>query len=130
MRTTRASALATLLLGLVLTCSGCAVLLLGGAAAGGTYVYLDGWSKQTYKVGLDQAYNATLDALQELKMPVEKRSKGGIDASVTAKDLNRDVWIKMEMSTERTTVISIRVGLLGDEVASKRIHTAIGKAMR
>jgi hypothetical protein len=113
--------LASLLVGL----SGCAFLLLGGAAAGGTYVYVNGEAKQDFNASLDRSYNATLAACQELKMAVTKKEKKLDGASVTAKDGSTDVWISLTPKTEKVTGITVRYGLTGDEAASKRIHDAI-----
>lgn len=123
MRLSLIPVLVVLLFGL----SGCAALLLGGAAAGGTYVYVDGKSTQDYTAGLSTAYDAALAACQELKLDVTKKEKKLDGASVTAKDGKTDVWITLTPKTEKVTTITIRYGLTGDEAASKRIHDAIAR---
>lgn len=119
----------TLILAASLLASGCAALVLGGAVAAGTYVYVDGWSTQSYNASLDRSYNAALKACQNLKMTVEKKEKNISEAKIKAKDGDREVWIDLDSASEKVTKIKVRVGLMGDEVASKKIHDAIAKQL-
>lgn len=107
--------------------SGCATLLVGGAAAVGTYTYAMGQLKHTYAVNLDRSYKATLAACKSLKLSIAKTEKELSSASVTCKDGDTDVWISLKSLPEnpKHTEISVRVGVLGDEAASKKIHEAI-----
>ncbi|MFW5489564.1 MAG: DUF3568 family protein [Desulfovibrio sp.] len=112
----------------VLFClSGCAAVIVGGAAAGGTYYYVTGWLNKDYNVTVNQAYAAGMAACKDLGLSVKKHSKNLTEASIDAKDSDRDVWITMDSKTERITKISVRVGLTGDKVASQRIHDAIAR---
>lgn len=110
---------------LVLLSTGCAALVVGGAAAVGTYTYVAGQLKKTYNANLDTSYRATLAGCEALGLPVIEREKQLSKASVKAQDGDRDVWITLKSQSSTTTEISIRVGYLGDELASRRIHEAI-----
>lgn len=110
---------------LVLLSTGCAALVVGGAAAVGTYTYVAGQLKKTYNTNLDSVYKATLSGCEALGLPVVEREKQLSKASVKAQDGDRDVWITLKAQSSTTTEISVRVGYLGDELASKRIHEAI-----
>jgi hypothetical protein len=59
-------------------------------------------------------------------MPVLDRDKQLSQASVKTQDGDREVWITLKTQSSTTTEVSIRVGYLGDEQASRRIHDAIG----
>jgi hypothetical protein len=110
---------------LVLLSTGCAALVVGGAAAVGTYTYVAGQLKKTYNANLDSTYRATLAGCESLGLPVLEREKKLSQASVKAQDGDRDVWISLKAQSSTTTEIAIRVGYLGDEQASRRIHEAI-----
>ncbi len=110
---------------LVLLSTGCAALVVGGAAAVGTYTYVAGQLKKTYNANLDSTYRATLAGCDSLGLPVLERTKQLSQASIKAQDGDRDVWITLKAQSSTTTEIAIRVGYLGDEQASRRIHEAI-----
>ena len=110
---------------LVLLSTGCAALVVGGAAAVGTYTYVAGQLKKTYNANLDASYQATLAGCQALGLPLQEQEKKLSKATVRVIDGDRDVWIWLTTQSSTTTEISIRVGVLGDELASRRIHDAI-----
>lgn len=110
---------------LVLLSTGCAALVVGGAAAVGTYTYVAGQLKKTYNANLDASYQATLAGCQALGLPLQEQEKKLSKATVRVIDGDRDVWIWLTAQSSTTTEISIRVGVLGDELASRRIHDAI-----
>jgi hypothetical protein len=110
---------------LVLLSTGCAALVVGGAAAVGTYTYVAGQLKQTYNASLESTYRATLAGCESLGLPVIEREKQLSKASIKAQDGDRDVWITLKSQSSSTTEITIRVGYLGDELASVRIRDAI-----
>jgi hypothetical protein len=118
--------LATLLLSAMLLCSaGCGALILGGMAAGGTYVYFDGQAKGTYEATLQRSYDATLAACKALDIPVTSRSMDGASAKIVGKLSGDTVYITMSLVGDNLTEISVRVGLFGNESASRRIHNNI-----
>lgn len=117
--------LCSLILLLTIFSSGCALLVVGGAAAVGTYTYSAGQLKCVYNVGLDAMFKATIAGCESLQLPVLGPEKGLSTASVSTKDGERDVWINLQAQTSTTTEVAIRVGYFGDEVVSQRIHDAI-----
>jgi len=117
--------LRNLLIILALLSSGCAALVVGGAAAVGTYTYVAGQLQRTYNASLDATYQATLAGCETLGLPVQDKQKQLSKASVKVIDGDRDVWISLTAQSSTTTEVSIRVGYLGDELASRRIHEAI-----
>lgn len=119
---------------LALTCltgaSGCAILAAGAVAGGGTYAYVSGWGEQSYAVDLDQAYKASLSACRRLKLTVEEQQQNISSASIKAHDAeDTSIWIRMQAKNTNITRVSVRVGLLGDEAATQRIHAAIDDAL-
>jgi hypothetical protein len=107
--------------------TGCAALVVGGAAGVGTYSYVAGQLKHTYAANLDRAYRATESACKSLQLPITKSEKKLSSGAVHCKDGDTDVWISLKSldKTPKHTEISVRVGVLGDEAASRRIHEAI-----
>lgn len=110
--------------------AGCGALLLGGAAAGGTYLYTEGRLQRTYNAELGQTYNAALAAAQQVGLKVNEQEQSVSEASIRAEQQDgTPVWINLEALDANQTQASVRVGYTGDEQASRRIHEAIGKRL-
>jgi len=119
------NSLKNLMIILVLLSTGCAALVVGGAAAVGTYTYVAGQLQRTYNANLDATYQATLAGCEALGLPVQDKQQQLSKASVKVLDGDREAWISLMAQSSTTTEVSIRVGYLGDELASRRIHEAI-----
>ncbi|NCC24301.1 MAG: DUF3568 family protein [Deltaproteobacteria bacterium] len=104
--------------------TGCGALLLGGAAAGGTYSYVSGRMKVDHSAGLDVTYAAAKGACDKLNLNITSSSKDLTSASIVAKDGDREVWINLKYKSDTVTHVEIKVGLMGDENASHRIYQA------
>lgn len=105
--------------------SGCGAIIVGGGAALGTYAYVNGEATGTYDATLDKAFAASKSACAEYGIPILKEEKDKSSAKLQGK-LNGDtVIISMELVGEDITEISVRIGLWGNESASRRLHNAI-----
>ncbi len=118
-----------LLMVLILLSTGCAAVVVGGAAAVGTYTYTAGQLLGAYNANLETTYKATLAGCESLGLPLYSHELNLSTASITTKDGDKDVWINLKAQTSTTTEVAVRVGYLGDEFASKRIHDAIGSKL-
>jgi hypothetical protein len=59
-------------------------------------------------------------------MPVVSQQRDALKGTIMAKRADgSDVRVQVKYLTDRTTEVSVRVGLLGDRDASTRIHEAI-----
>ncbi|WP_319759176.1 DUF3568 domain-containing protein [Maridesulfovibrio sp.] len=112
---------------LCVSVSGCAAVVLGGAAAGGTYVYVTGQAKQKYNADLNSTYQAALKACQSLNLKVETKKKRLSDASIKAVDVDKDVYIDLSYVSTKVTEVTVRYGMFGDEDASLKILNTINK---
>jgi len=93
---------------------GCALLLLGGVAAGaayGTVEYVKNTLQVTQEVSLDKAWNAANAALKELKMPATASTKDGASGRLEARNAqDQPVVIQTTRKTDTVTEIQITVG--------------------
>ena len=119
-----------LLCALSLAVSGCAAVVVGGAAAGSAYVYVTGQAKQQFNNDLSASYQAALTACKELNLKIESSKKRLSEAEVKAKDVDTTVFIDLSSVSSRVTEISVRYGMLGDEQASARILSAISRNLK
>lgn len=110
--------------------AGCgAVLVGGGAAAIGTYAYVNGQAQGTYSTDVATAYTAAQTACKELGIPITRESKSATSAEIQGKLSGDRVTISLKLVGDSITEISVRVGLWGNEDASRRIHNLISQRL-
>ena len=117
-----------LMMGTMFVYMGCTAAVVGTAAVGtgvGTYIYMEGVLKTDYYYPFERVWKATEQALVSLKasevVPSKKIGEGSISCVINGEK----VWIKILYKDKNVTNVGIRVGILGDERASKMIHGVI-----
>ena len=103
---------------------GCALCLVGGAAAAGagTVAYVSGELKETEDVAYDKVYDATLAAMNDMQYAVVDKSKAGITAKIFVRTAgDKKIQITLDKQSASVTEIHIRVGTFGDESLSRQI---------
>lgn len=111
--------------------AGCAApLVVGGAAVGagsGTYLYLQGDLRTDYYYSFDQVWNACEKTIADMKarevLPTKEISEGRISATIN----EEKVQFLIKYKDKNVTTLGIRVGMIGDEAASKRLHDKVGE---
>jgi hypothetical protein len=121
-----------LVLSAVVTNAGCALFVVGaGVAVGvGGVEYYRGELKQAYAAPMEKAWNASLTAVDELKMKTTEKSIDNMDQNRVIKgstEEGKDFQIAIEALSKDVTMVKVRVGLLGDEAYSKKIQEAVAK---
>jgi len=109
--------------------SGCAYLIIGGAAAGagsaGTYYYINRDLKTDYHASFDEVWAACEKTVADMHgvevVPEKEIAKGIITASINDEIVKLDILYK---SNNITTVV-IRVGLIGNKPSSQLLHDKI-----
>jgi hypothetical protein len=97
---------------------GCALLVVGGLAAGaayGTIQYVNNTLRVTHNVPLEVAWNAGNDALRDLEIGVETSMKDGASGKLTAHNAHAEkVTIHVTRKADKVTDIEITVGTFDD----------------
>jgi len=122
------------LAGMILLSAGCAVLGVGavGAAAGGT-VYVNGEEYSAYSASMEKAWKASEDVIADMQMKVTRKSIDNMDRNRLLKGKmkdGKDFEINLEAKASDVTVVKVRVGIFGDEAASKKIQDAIAQRIK
>ena len=118
------AALTLLLLGLLVVGAGCLAVAAGAGA--GTYAFVKGDLETVEKENVAQVYNAALQALEDLQIPVQNQQQDDLVALIegrTAED--KKVTIKIEATENNLSKLSIRIGTFGDSDKSKIIYDKI-----
>ena len=102
--------------------TGCAALLVGAAAGAGGMAYSQGELRNTESVALADAHKAAERAVKDLKFAVIKSQVDGLAGVIEARTASdQKVTIKTKQVAAKSTEVRIRVGLLGDEAASRQV---------
>ena len=104
--------------------SGCALFLVGGAAAAGagTVAYVNGELEETEDVAYETAYNAALAAMSDLQYTVVDKSRNLLTIKIVARTIgDKRIQVMLDKQSASVTEIRIRVGTFGDESLSRQI---------
>jgi hypothetical protein len=104
--------------------SGCALFLVGGAAAAGagTVAYVNGELEETEDVAYETAYNAALAAMSDLQYTVVDKSRNLLTIKIVARTIgDKRIQVMLDKQSATVTEIRVRVGTFGDESLSRQI---------
>ncbi len=116
--------------------TGCALFLVAGAGAAmgvGAAQYIGGELKQAYAAPMEKTWNASLAAVEELKMKPSEKSIDNTDQNRVIKGKTqdgRDFQISLEAMAKDVTMVKVRIGVFGDEDYSKKVQEAIAKNLK
>jgi hypothetical protein len=111
--------------------TGCGVteaLIVTGVAGGtgaGTYTYIRGGLQSDYKYPYDTVWSACEKAMAGMRAlnvkPAKEIGQGRISATINDEKVRFDVQYK----ERNVTTVTVRVGLLGNKIASQMLHDKI-----
>jgi len=113
------------LVGSMLLLQGCVVAAVGLGAAG-TIAYVRGDLQAVESESIDVVYEASLKALKELELLPTRKSKDALGAEIVTYDAqDKKITIRLKSAAEKTTELSIRIGVFGSETKSRLIYQKI-----
>jgi hypothetical protein len=111
---------------LVVLLAGCTTVHPREPVGSGTYSYVSGRLSWVYPVPLIEAWQATLNALQELNLRILNKTLDGLGGEIDAQRADQTVvGVVVRPISDRTTEVSVRIGTFGDYEQSKNIHETI-----
>ncbi|MBF0554828.1 MAG: DUF3568 family protein [Nitrospirae bacterium] len=111
-----------LLATLVIQLCGCVAAVVGAGAGVGTYAYISGKLKYDFDHSVLYVHRATKEALEDMKLPIYEDRSDKLSAVLKSKFADGDeINISMESLSDRSSSISIRVGIFGNEKKSLSI---------
>ena len=111
--------------------SGCAALVVGGAAVGastaGTFFYVNSELKTDYYASFDKVWSACEKTVADMRgievAPAREIAQGKITTVINDEKVNFDIKYK----SKNFTTVSIRVGLTGNKLSSQLLHDRIAE---
>lgn len=111
-----------------LLCSGCLALAVGAAGGAAGAVYVMGKLQDELNQSVSTVHEAALAGIKDLDLPVLQDKEDKLTANLESEFADgKHVWIDLDTMADSRTKITIRVGLAGDEVRSRKILDAIKK---
>jgi hypothetical protein len=113
---------------LILAGSGCALLVVGGAAAAGAggYAWYSGELKTSEAVSFEQAVSASQSALKDLGYSLTETEKDALHAKMTFRGAgDQKVVVTVNKQSSTVSEIRVRVGTFGDKTKSVGIMDKI-----
>jgi hypothetical protein len=108
--------------------SGCAALVVGGAALGagtGTYFFVNGELKTDYYAPFDKVWNACEKTIADMRglevVPAKEIAQGKITTLINGEKVQFDLSYK----SKNLTTVAIRVGIIGNKLSSQLLHDKI-----
>lgn len=113
----------------VLVVAGSIAILMGGctkSVEGSKYNYASGNLTAVLSANVEQSYDASLKALEELQLTPTEKAKDALGANITAKtSADKKISIALKRVNDMTTDITIGVGMTGDKHISADIYQKI-----
>jgi hypothetical protein len=110
--------------------SGCAALVIGGAAVGastGTYFFVSGELSTDYYSPFDKTWSACEKTIADMRgvevVPVREIAQGKITTVIN----DEKVQFQITYKSKNYTTVAIRVGLMGNKLSSQLLHDKIAE---
>jgi hypothetical protein len=111
--------------------SGCAAVVLGGAAVGastaGTYMFVSGELSTDYYASFDKTWSACEKTIADMRgvevVPVKEIAQGKIITLIN----DEKVKFQITYKSKNFTTVAIRVGLMGNKLSSQLLHDKIAE---
>ena len=128
MRRLRHVVIAVLVVASMLPLTGCAAVLVGGAAAGAAagVLYHEGELRGDIEASPPAVIKATERAFRDLIWSKESAKSSATDGLATARTATgREVTVTVTRKTEEVSQVGIRIGTFGDENLSRLLYDKI-----
>lgn len=104
---------------------------MGGRVVAGAYEYAEGEIKRPYVASMGTAWMACQDALKDVGVEIfESSTEEPTHWTMKAKTKKgREIKIALDTVSKDITKVSVRIGILGDDVLSQLIHDAIARQL-
>ncbi len=122
--------LALVLVGLLFT-SGCAAMVLmglGGAAAIGSYKWIEGTMEKDYPRPMQDCWNASLAAAKDMNIKIQTQQYSPTESKLEGvAPPDTDVKVQLVARPNQITTIKVRFGLMGNQDASAYFNRQVLK---
>ncbi len=107
-------------------CAGCLWLAVGATGGAAGAVYVMGKLEEEFTQPVPTVHKAAAAGIKDLDLPILEDKGDKVTAHLESEFADgKHVWIDLDLVADSRTKITIRVGVMGDEVRSRKILAAI-----
>lgn len=111
---------------LPILCSGCLALAVGATGGAAGAVYIMGNLQEELSQPVSTVHRAATVGIKDMELPILEDKRNKLTAHVESEFADgKHVWIDLDSVADSRTQMTIRVGVLGDEVRSRKILAVI-----
>ncbi len=118
-----------LLLAALLLVAGCVPMVLmglGGAAAIGSYKWIEGTMEKDYPRSMQDTWNAALAAAKDMQLKIQTQQYNPTESNLEAvAPPDTNVKVQLIARPNQITTVKVRFGLMGNQDASAYFHRRI-----
>lgn len=102
------------------------LMSLGGAAAIGSYKWVEGTMEKDYPRSMQDTWNATLAACKDMQLKIQTQQFNPTESTIEAMaPPDTNVKIQLIARPNQITTVKVRFGLMGNQDASAYFHRRI-----
>ncbi|MCX5892477.1 MAG: DUF3568 family protein [Deltaproteobacteria bacterium] len=113
----------------MLLATGCVPMMLmslGGAAAIGSYKWMEGTMEKDYPRSMQDTWNAALAAAKDMSLKIQTQQYGPTESKLEAvAPPDTEAKIQLVARPNQITTVKVRFGLMGNQDASAYFHRRI-----
>ncbi len=113
----------------LLVAAGCVPMLLmgvGGAAAIGSYKWIEGTMEKDYPRSMQETWNAALKACGDMNLKINTQNYTPTESTIEAtQPPDTNVKIQLVARPNQITTVKVRFGLMGSQDASAYFHRQV-----
>ena len=118
----------------ILLIAGCDTALTVGSrtigVSSGNFIYTDGYLMASYNYPIDKVWKACEQTLADMKAAVIEKNLKIASGTMNAIAYDEKIQILVEYESKNLTLVSVRVGLSGNNIASQLILDKISNSLQ
>jgi hypothetical protein len=112
--------------------TGCAAVVVGTGVGVGTYTYLKGELKRSYKVKFDKTLDVCISVLNDLNQPILEQTTDGEETIIRSERKNGSPQtVTVSITSVDWTEVSVRTGVFGywNREVSQKFHEFVAERL-
>jgi hypothetical protein len=94
-------------------------------------VYVTGELQGTYNIPIRTLWPKALAAMQDLRLTIDNRYMDALGGEIEARRADgTSVRVRLKAADDRSTILGVRVGFIGDREKAEYVHRAVQEQLR
>lgn len=119
-------------IGILISLTGCAAVVVGAGAGAGTYAYVKGDLIRTYQKDYQATLDACMQVIDDLGISVQSKTTDGVQTTIKAQRKDETpMTVKVKIAGNDWTQLSVRTGYVGlwKKEVSQQFHEYVAQRL-